>query len=142
MPPAVPPFAVQRIDHLVLRVKDLERAIVFYRDLLGVAVEKRRDDLGLVHLRAGVSMIDLVAVDGALGRAGGAAPGAEARNVDHLCLRVEPFDEAAILAHLQARGVACSGRAERNFGAEGVGPSLYLQDPDGNSVELKGPALP
>jgi len=136
------PFSVQRIDHLVLRVQDTERSIVFYRDLLGVEVVKRRDDLGLVHLRAGVSMIDLVAVDGPLGRKGGVAASETGRNLDHLCLRIEPFDEAAILAHLEAHGVPRGAKAQINFGAEGNGPSIYFSDPDGNSVELKGPAVP
>ena len=83
-------------------------------------------------------MIDLVPVDGKLGRAGGAAPGSEGRNLDHLCLRIEPFDEAAIRRHLEAHGVA-AGPVESRYGAEGEGPSIYLQDPEGNTVELKGP---
>ena len=134
------PFSVQRIDHLVLRVKDLERATAFYRDVLGSELVRRRDDLGLMHLRAGASLIDLVSVDGPLGQKGGAAAGPEARNLDHLCLRIDPFDEAAIVAHLLACGVAPHGPAQNNFGAEGQGPSLYFSDPDGNTVELKGPA--
>ena len=102
---------------------------------------KRRDDLGLIHLRAGASMIDLVAVNGRIGAKGGAAAGAGARNLDHLCLRVEPFDEAALLEHLAAHNVQPIGPAEENFGAEGDGLSLYIQDPDGNLVELKGPGF-
>ena len=133
-------FNVQHIDHVVLRVRDVERAIAFYGDVLGCAVVHRRDDLGLVHLRAGSSMIDLVGIDGVLGKRGGAAAGEGARNVDHLCLRVEPFDEAAIVAHLRAHGVQPEGPASRNFGAEGQGLSLYLRDLDGNTIELKGPA--
>jgi catechol 2,3-dioxygenase-like lactoylglutathione lyase family enzyme len=132
------PFAVQRLDHIVLRVRDLDRAEAFYRDLLGCEVARRRDDLGLRHLRAGASMIDLVSVDGKLGSRGGAAAGREGRNLDHLCLRVEPFDEAAILAHLAAHGLAPHGPATANFGADGDGPSLYFDDPDGNTIELKG----
>jgi catechol 2,3-dioxygenase-like lactoylglutathione lyase family enzyme len=141
-PPTVSrPFAVQRIDHVVLRVRDLERSIAFYRALLGCEIVKRRDDLGLVHLRAGVSMIDLVSLDGALGRRGGAAAGDEGRNMDHLCLRIEPFDEAAILALFEAHGLAHGTTARSNFGAEGNGPSIYFNDPDGNLIELKGPAV-
>ncbi len=135
----MPPFSVSRIDHLVLRVTDLERSIAFYGAVLGCAVVKRRDDLGLVHLRAGVSMVDLVAVDGRLGRPGGPAPGSGGRNLDHLCLRVDPFDAAAIAAHLRQHGLEHDGTLQQNFGAEGVGPSLYLHDPDGNTIELKGP---
>ena len=135
------PFSIERIDHLVFRVVDLERSVAFYRQVLGCEVVRRRDHLGLVHLRAGVSMIDLVAVDGRLGRQGGAAPGPQARNVDHLCLRIAPFDEAGLAAHLHAHGCPPSGPAQCNFGAEGEGPSLYIHDPDGNVIELKGPSV-
>lgn len=135
-----PPFSVLRIDHIVLRVKDAERSIAFYCGMLGCTVEKRRDDLGLVHLRAGASLIDLVTPDGPLGRQGGALAGTEGRNVDHLCLRIEPFDEAAIRALMAQNGVAVHGEVQNNFGAEGNGPSIYIADPDGNGVELKGPA--
>lgn len=85
-------------------------------------------------------MIDLVSVDGKLGKRGGCAAGNEGRNVDHLCLRVEPFDEAAIVRHLASHGLAPHGPASANFGAEGDGLSLYLGDPDGNTIELKGPS--
>jgi catechol 2,3-dioxygenase-like lactoylglutathione lyase family enzyme len=130
---------VREIDHVVLRVAELGKAIAFYRDVLGCAVERRQDDIGLVQLRAGRSLIDLVPVDGALGRSGGPAPGKEGRNLDHFCLRVDPFDEAAIRGHLRAHGVDVGPVATR-YGAEGEGPSLYFDDPDGNIVELKGPA--
>lgn len=135
------PFAVERIDHVVLRVRDLETSIEFYESVLGCRVEKRRDDLGLIHLRAGASMIDLISVDGKLGQRGGAPAGFEARNVDHLCLHIEPFDEAALIAHLAQFGHAPHAKASVNFGAEGDGLSLYFSDPDGNVIELKGPAL-
>jgi catechol 2,3-dioxygenase-like lactoylglutathione lyase family enzyme len=132
-------ISVREIDHLVLRVSDVAAILAFYRDVLGCAVERRQDDIGLIQLRAGRSLIDLVPVDGALGRAGGAAPGQEGRNLDHFCLRVEPFDEGAIRAHLQTHGIDAGPVASR-YGAEGEGPSLYLTDPEGNVVELKGPA--
>jgi len=126
------------LDHLVLRAIDLPRMIEFYCEVLGCSVERRQDTLGLVQLRAGRALIDLVALDGPLGRAGGAAPGTEGRNLDHFCLRVDPFDEAAIRAHLAAHGVDAGPTAQR-YGAEGEGPSIYLADPQGNVVELKGP---
>ncbi len=136
-----PPFAIERIDHLVFRVRDLAASVSFYETVLGCSVARRRDDLGLVHLRTGASMIDLISVDGKLGRLGGEAARPDTgRNVDHLCLRIEPFDEAAIVAHLAAHGIAPCGPASNNFGAEGEGPSLYFSDPDGNVIELKGAA--
>lgn len=130
---------IREIDHLVLRVVDLEAMIRFYVAVLGCRVERRVDDLGLVQLRAGRGLIDLVTVDGPLGRAGGAPPGEQGRNLDHFCLRVDPFDEAAIRRQLEAAGVAAGETATR-YGAEGMGPSIYISDPEGNTVELKGPS--
>ncbi|MEG3792243.1 VOC family protein [Lysobacter sp. CCNWLW3] len=135
---SAPPFRLLQLDHVVLRVRDPEAMVAFYRDVLGCSVERRQDEIGLIQLRAGQSLIDLVGVDGKLGRMGGAAPGAEGRNMDHLCLRADPFDRAAILAHLDAHGVRIGDFGSR-YGAEGEGPSQYLFDPEGNLVELKGP---
>ncbi len=126
------------IDHLVLRVSDLDRMLNFYCAVLGCSVERRDDSIGLVQLRAGSSLIDLVPVAGKLGSAGGAAPGREGRNLDHFCLRIAAFDEAGLRRELQAQGVQVGEFAMRN-GAFGIGPSLYLSDPEGNVVELKGP---
>jgi len=131
-------FKLASIDHLVLRIVDVDRMLRFYCDALGCTIEKRRDDIGLVQLRAGQSLIDLVPVDGKLGRAGGAPPGAQGRNLDHFCLRVAPFDERAIREQLARYGYG-AGPVERRFGAEGDGPSVYVTDPEGNVVELKGP---
>jgi glyoxylase I family protein len=129
---------IRDIDHIVLRVVDLDSMLRFYRDALGCPVEKEQQDLGLIQLRAGRSLIDLVPLSGKLGKAGGAAPGAEGRNLDHFCLRVEPFDEAMIRQHLAAHGIE-AGPVESRYGAEGTGPSIYIKDPEGNVVELKGP---
>ncbi len=79
---------LQGLDHLVLRVVDLDAMLRFYIGTLGCSIERRQDEIGLVQLRAGHSLIDLVPVAGKLGRMGGAAPGAEGRNLDHFCLRV------------------------------------------------------
>lgn len=132
------PFQLQQIDHIVLRVRDAAAMQAFYCDVLGCSVERHQAEIGLLQLRAGSTLIDLVPVDGKLGRMGGAAPGAEGRNLDHFCLRVEPFDRDAIVAHLQANGARVGDFGSR-YGAEGQGPSQYLFDPEGNVVELKGP---
>lgn len=129
---------IREIDHIVLRVRALDPMLRFYCDVLGCSVERREDELGLVQLRAGRSLIDLVPVDGPLGRQGGAAPARGSHNLDHVCLRVEPFDEAAIRVHLHRFGLE-AGALETRYGAEGYGPSLYVSDPEGNVVELKGP---
>ena len=133
-----PPFRLRQLDHVVLRAIDPAALEDFYCRVLGCTVERRQDAIGLVQLRAGASLIDLVGIDSKLGRLGGAAPGEEGHNVDHICLAVEGYDEAAIRAHLQAHGVRI-GEAGSRYGAEGEGPSLYLYDPQGNMIELKGP---
>jgi catechol 2,3-dioxygenase-like lactoylglutathione lyase family enzyme len=130
---------LREIDHIVLRVVDLDKMVQFYTGVLGCTIEKKQEEIGLIQLRAGSSLVDLIPVDGKLGKMGGAAPGKEGRNVDHFCFRVEDFDEAAILAELKAAGVT-AGPAESRYGAEGEGPSIYINDPEGNTVELKGPA--
>lgn len=132
-------ISIREIDHLVLRVRDIDAVRRFYCDVLGATHVAYRPEFGMSHLRAGASMIDLVAVDGTLGKPGGAAPGKEGRNLDHFCLRVEPFDQEAIVAHLQKHGVAV-GEIRRRYGAEGNGVSIYVTDPEGNTVELKGPS--
>ena len=123
-------FAIKGLDHVVLRVADLERAIGFYCGVLGCREERRVESIGLVQLRAGSSLIDLIPVD--------SAPQAGSANMDHFALRIEPFDEAVLRRHLESHGVEAGEFATR-YGAEGQGPSLYIKDPDGNTVELKGP---
>jgi catechol 2,3-dioxygenase-like lactoylglutathione lyase family enzyme len=134
--PSRNPISIRQIDHVVLRVSDVERAIGFYVGVLGCREERRLAELGLVQLRAGASLIDLVPVDSPLGKPGGAAPAAEGRNVDHVALRVERLD-SAVLEHLGARGVQIGERARR-YGAEGMGWSIYVRDPDDNVIELRG----
>ena len=134
------PFRLEGLDHIVLRARDVPRLVWFYCDVLGCTFERKQKELGLLQLRAGHSLIDLVDVAGPLGRRGGAPPGSEAHNLDHFCLRIAPFDAEAIRAHLIAHGVE-PGEVKDRYGAEGNGPSLYITDPEGNTVELKGPPV-
>jgi glyoxylase I family protein len=127
------PFALQGIDHIVLRVRALPRSLEFYRDVLGCALEREQPQLGLTQLRAGRSLIDLVTIDGPLGA--GDPPGA-GRNLEHFCLTVAPFDEERLSVWLAARGVSVHAPGVR-YGAEGEGRSFYIEDPDGNHIELK-----
>jgi len=136
------PFSLAALDHVVLRVPDMAKALAFYTGVLGAYEERRIDKIGLIQLRAGQSIIDLVDLGGAMLSAEGARPFTpEARNVDHICLRVEAFDEAAIEKHLRRHGVEIIERGER-YGAQGNGPSVYVRDPFGTVIELKGPATP
>lgn len=133
-------LTIQNIDHVVFRVVNLEKMAAFYTEVLGARFEKHQETIGLYQLRIGTSLIDLVPVDGALGATGGAPPGAEGRNVDHVCFRVLPWNSEEILAHLAGHGI--EGEVASRYGADGEGPSIYLRDPEGNQLELKGPPWP
>jgi len=123
-------FKVERIDHVVLRVRDLAGMVRFYEKALGFREERRIDTLQLVQMRAGASLLDLVANDAQV----------TTRNMDHLCFRIEQFDRDAIVMRLAPLGVSV-GETVQRYGAEGTGPSVYFHDPEGNQIELKGPAL-
>jgi catechol 2,3-dioxygenase-like lactoylglutathione lyase family enzyme len=130
------PFAIIGIDHVVLRAADPAALERFYVDVLGCTVEKRQEKISLTQLRAGRTLIDIIPAAKA-GPAAGEQAGRGA-NMDHLCLRIEPFDAAAIQGHFAKHGIDCGPQMSR-FGADGQGPSVYLTDPEGNGVELKGP---
>ena len=123
-------FRIKHLDHVVVYVTDMDRAIRFYTEVLGCVPERQAESIGLVQLRAGASLIDLL------------PPKPEAtiggRNMDHLAIRIEPFDEPSLRAHLTRHGIE-AGEVVSRYGAEGPGPSLYIDDPDGNTIELKGP---
>jgi len=121
-------FHVERIDHVVLRVRDLAAMVKFYEQALGFREERRIERLGLVQMRAGASMLDLIR-----------AERVDGRNMDHLCFRVQPFDRDAIVTRLAPYAISVGETVER-YGAEGDGPSVYFNDPEGNQIELKGPA--
>lgn len=125
-------LSIARIDHVVLHVSDMKAALSFYTDVLCCTVEREVKSIGLVQMRAGESMIDLTP-----GRKA-AKDDTNARNMDHFCIRIEPWDETAIRAHLANHGIT-AGDTKSRHGAEGEGPSIYIDDPDGNMVELKGP---
>jgi len=122
-------FHVERIDHVVLRVRDLEAMVRFYEQALGFKVERTLERLSLVQMRAGASRLALI--KGERPAAGG--------NRDHLCFRIEPFDRSSIESRLSPLGIAIGETVER-YGAEGTGLSVYFNDPEGNQIELKGPS--
>lgn len=132
---------ISQLDHVVLRVTDLERSIRWYTDVLGCEVARRVDPIGFAQMRIGRSMIDLAAYDGKVGAERGGPPVAAGPNLHHFCLKIERFDEAALVAYFTDKGVVPFDICKR-FGAEGYGPCLYIEDPDGNWIELKGPSEP
>ena len=125
---AAPPFALTGLDHVVIRVDDMAAAVEFWTEGLGARVERRVEKIGLIQLRAGTSLIDLVP----------RGDDAAGRNMEHLCLRIDPWNEAAIREHLRAARIEAGDMAER-YGADGYGPSIYIEDREGNRIELKGP---
>lgn len=131
------PFAIRQIDHVVLRADNPQHLIAFYRDVLGCTVDHDQPALGLTHLRAGTALIDIMDRHGKLATPGDEKPARAMRNLEHLCLRIAPFDAEAIRRHLAAHGIAIEPPRHRH-GADGEGPSIYLSDPEGNMVELKG----
>lgn len=114
-------------DHVVLNVADVERSLAFYVEQLGlepVRVEEwRRGEVIFPSVRVDpTTIIDLLATP------------PDGRNVDHLCLVVEPVDLAAVAA---SGAFEVVDGPDRRFGAQGDGTSLYVRDPDGNVVELR-----
>ncbi len=120
---------ISGIDHVVVRVANLDRSIQFYCQVLGCKLEWRRDELALAHLRVGTAFVDLLG--------GQPLPTGPGRNMDHLCLTVTDFDLEKMREHLLRHGVEVGTAGER-FGASGWGQSLYITDPDGNGLELRG----
>ena len=132
------PFSLVGIDHVVFLVDDMARAMAFYCDMLGAVPGYSYPALGMEQLWCGSALIVLwdVTHPGAA-RAVPAIKGG--RNVDHLCIATSPFDPGALRAHLKAHGVAIEREATHG-GARGMGFSVYIRDPFGNKLELKGPA--
>lgn len=130
------PFTPKTIDHVVIRAVDAAKLTAFYVEAIGCARVWDRPELGLTHLSAGSAMIDVVSIDGPLGSNGVSRATGPGRNVDHLCLRISPFDVDALKAHFERFGIAVAP-AQTRFGAQGHGLSIYLTDPEGNGIELK-----
>lgn len=131
------PINITCIDHVVIRANDIDAMIAFYTDVLGCRLERQLTEFGLYQLRAGATLIDLVDVSGPIGQQGGNPPDPNARNMDHFALQVTPWDAGVIEAHLKSHGTQIGEQGTR-YGALGPGPSIYIQDPEGNTVELKG----
>ena len=125
------------LDHIVLRTSHMEDMLHFYSTVLGCPIERELSpEFGLIQLRAGTALIDLVAVDSELGRLGGGPPTEGDNNLDHFCLQVNTQPEEEIIRYLASQGIQVEP-FERRYGAQGYGNSVYLRDPDGNTVELR-----
>ncbi|WP_417617170.1 VOC family protein [Oceanisphaera sp.] len=129
-------FKIVGLDHLMLRVRNPQRMLDFYCRVLGCTLEREKTDIGLYQLRAGAQLIDLVDIRGPLGGEGSPADQCRA-NMDHFCLKISPFQPDELSAYLAKNGVIYEKPISR-YGAEGEGLSIYLYDPEGNQLELKG----
>jgi catechol 2,3-dioxygenase-like lactoylglutathione lyase family enzyme len=128
---------ILEIDHIVLRTTKLEEMIEFYTQILGCKIERETPkETGLTQLRAGNALIDLVVVNSRLGAIGGGAPTKTERNVDHFCLQIKSMPEPEIISFLEKHGIEV-GEFTSRYGAQGLGNSVYIQDPEGNGVELR-----
>src|ERR1700735_5824330 len=123
------PLKVAEIDHVVLRCLDQNRAYDFYTRILGLSEERRIAQIGLIQLRAGRSMIDLVPANDPRVETG--------LNVDHVCIGIEApgFDE--VRAYLRGQSAVVMGERAVHYGGHAAGLSIYVRDPEGNTVELK-----
>ena len=126
------------LDHVVLRVTDIDKSIAWYERVLNGSVERSLPEFGLYQIRIGAALVDLVPIESKMGRAGGGTLQPDGRNLDHFAVQLAEFDKTELYAHLESAGVTPTN-VERRYGAQGYGPSMYLKDPDGNVVELKGP---
>jgi catechol-2,3-dioxygenase len=125
------------IDHIVLRTTKLDKMLEFYTKVLGCTIERETPkETGLTQLRAGNALIDLVVVDSRLGSEGGGPPTKTERNVDHFCLQIKSISEAEIISHLERYQIKV-GKFESRYGAQGLGNSIYIKDPESNGVELR-----
>ncbi|MCG3759099.1 VOC family protein [Vibrio cincinnatiensis] len=130
-------LTIHGLVHVVLRTTQLEQMVYFYCSILGCQIERDLSkELGLTQLRAGNALIDLVTVNSELGQMGGRAPQQDGRNVDHLCLQITPLAEASLIQYLDKHQIPHSD-FDKRYGAQGFGRSIYIEDPEGNVIELK-----
>ena len=135
------PFKLKGLDHVVIRCTDLASMKHFYCDVLGGTIQEEDTEIGLYQVRVGDHIVDLMPVDEPSGRKGGSAPGKDGHNMDHFAIQVEPYDDNTIREYLSDQSVELGSTIIRG-GAEGEGPGIHLKDPEGNTVELKGPPDP
>lgn len=131
-------FKIKRLDHIVIRTANIKEMVSFYCFTLGCKViTDKITEHGMIQLSAGDSLIDLLDVSSEVGKKSGGIPDQNSRNMDHFCILLDHFDEVEIKLHLKKYGVEFSD-VQMQFGATRYGPSIYIYDPDGNTVELKG----
>jgi len=129
-------LSVLGMDHIVLNVADVERSVAFYRDVLGLGIERleewRARSIGFPSVRISAdTLIDLVQVQDAAARAD------RVTNLNHFCLVIADEALEPVAEHLRGRGVDVYTGPARRWGAHGNGVSVYFRDPDGNEIEVR-----
>lgn len=132
----LPLVRITGMDHIVLRVKNVEESLRFYSDVLGLKPERvdlwRQGEVPFPSARINDdTIIDLLATGQApIGKDG-------LRNQDHFCMVIESMDMHDLKAKFESIGVEIQGGPGKRWGAHGDGISLYLYDPDYNVIELR-----
>ena len=131
-----PLVKITELDHIVLRVKDVETSLRFYTQVLGLPSERveqwRAGEIRFPSARLNAdTIIDFFASDQKpIGREG-------AKNQDHFCMVIEPTDMEELKAKFEGIGVDIQAGPGKRWGSHGDGISLYIYDPDDNVVELR-----
>jgi catechol 2,3-dioxygenase-like lactoylglutathione lyase family enzyme len=127
---------VQGLDHIVLNVAEVRRSVAFYRDVLGLVIERldewQAGTIGFPSVRVSANtIIDLVEIGAEAARERGTP------NLNHFCLVVADETLEPIAAHLAGHGVTVYTGPARRWGARGNGVSIYFRDPDDNEIEVR-----
>ena len=127
------PIQITELDHIVLNVKDIDRALAFYGDVLGLKIERldefRSGKIGFPSVRInGDTIIDLFPAKEAAARPG---------NLNHFCLVVGKDDFSGIVDYLNGHGVKINNGPISRWGARGRATSVYFHDPDENEIEIR-----
>lgn len=131
------PFNVVGLDHVVILVTDMQKALDFYQGILGLPHGYAFPDIAMEQLWVGTELLVLIDISTPKG-AGAIPPVSGGRNMDHFCISLVPYDKDALRAYLVDQGVEIVNEAFHS-GARGMGEAIYVLDPFGNKVELKGP---
>ena len=134
------PIRITELDHIVLNVKDIDRALAFYSEVLGLKAERvdefRAGKIGFPSVRINEHTI----IDLSISKAPVALPKSEGKtqgNLNHFCLVVDKEDFTGIVDYLKAHNVTVVQGPISRWGARGRATSVYFLDPDGNEVEIR-----
>jgi catechol 2,3-dioxygenase-like lactoylglutathione lyase family enzyme len=131
-------FTVTGMDHIVLKVRDMDRVLDFYLNVLGLKGERleefRQGRVPFPSVRINHdTIIDLFPVQASADD----VPDARSSDLDHFCLVVDQTDMSQVVAYLQRHGVAIQQGPVTRWGAHGNGTSIYFSDPENRQIEIR-----